>query len=527
MNDYPHYGARSKVSNLSISTVSGAQLSIPAPMNDVSLKALEKVLRSAVLLICLAALLLTCLQILGHGFSPVDDALRHVAKVISGKEWQDILVVREEITMDSHPGWHFILKQVSRLTRLDSTLLLNFSVLFLFLLFAVPPIFMFKRPEAWILSLLIFSVFSLGTVSRLLFGRPFIFSMFLVLVFCFLWTKTRDKKAPIEELAVFTVVSALSTWVHGTWYLLALPICALGLARQWRVSALMAAASVAGILLGATFTGSPLTFLHQMIYHALLAMGHIDFQRQLVSEFQPFDGAPFAVAVIAAMLIWRTARGQWNNNCVDNPVFILGVLCWVLGFVAVRFWSDWGWPALAFWTAVEIEGVMESRLGEFDPHRLVVAVAVCLALFLGLSNDRGSRWTAMTGVPWPNMSNTEQREWLPEPGGTLYNDSMDAFYNIFYNNPHGEWKYVLGFEPVWMPDDDLKIYRHIQLANGKPESYAPWVGKMTQKDRLVLVRREQPKIEGLEWHEVTPTVWSGRRMAQQEQSNSDEHVKPQ
>ena len=487
-------------------------------MNDVRLKALEKVIRSAVLLICLAALLLTCLQILGRGYSPVDDALRHVAKVISGKEWQDILVVRKEITMDSHPGWHFILKQVSRLTRPDSTLLLNFSVLFMFLLFVLPPVFLFNRPEAWILSLLIFSIFSFVTMYRLFYGRPFIFSMVLVLAFCFLWTKIRDKKAPVAELAVFAVLSALSTWIHGAWYLLALPICALCLTRQWRVSALMTAAMAVGILLGATFTGSPLTFLHQMIYHALQAMGHIDFERQLVSEFQPFDGAPAVVTVVAAMLIWRTARGQWSNDCVDNPIFILGVLCWVLGFVAARFWSDWGWPAVAFWTAVEIEGVMKRRLREFEPRRLVVAVAVCLSLFLGLNNDRGSRWTGMIGVQWPNMSTAEQRPWLPEPEGILYSDRMDVFYSIFYNNPHGEWKYDLGFEPVWMPDEDLKIYRNIELTRGKPASYAPWVEKMTQKDRLVLVRQEPPKIEGLEWHEVTPTVWSGRLLAGQEQS---------
>ncbi|MFZ0930989.1 MAG: hypothetical protein WAN11_20455 [Syntrophobacteraceae bacterium] len=485
---------------------------------------MEKVLRSAVLLVCLAALLLTCLQILGHGYSPVDDALRHVAKVISGKEWQDILVVREEITMDSHPGWHFILKQVARLTGSDATLLLDFSVLSLFLLFVFPPVFLFKRPEAWISSLLIFSVFSFVTMYRLFYGRPFIFSMFLVLVFCFLWTRIRDRKAPIPELAVFAIISALSTWIHGAWYLLALPICALGLARQWRVSALMTAAMVAGILLGATFTGRPLIFLHQMIYHALLALGHIDFQRQLVSEFRPFDGAPAVVTVVAAMLIWRTARGQWNKECVDNPVFILGVLGWTLGFVASRFWSDWGWPAVAFWTAVEIEEVMKRRLGEFEPRRLVVAVAVCLTLFLGLSNDRGSRWTAMIGVQWPNMTTAEHRQWLPEPEGILYSDGMDVFYSIFYNNPHGEWKYVLGFEPVWMPDEDLKIYRNIEITRGKPASFAPWVEKMTQKDRLVLVRTEEPKIEGLEWHEVTPTVWSGRRAEGMEKPAKDERV---
>ncbi|MGA3113416.1 MAG: hypothetical protein ABSF90_03175 [Syntrophobacteraceae bacterium] len=485
---------------------------------------MEKVLRSAVLLICMAALLLTCLQILGHGYSPMDDALRHVAKAISGKDWQDILVLRPEITMDSHPGWHFILKQVSRLTRSDPTLLLDFSVLFLFLVFVFPPLFLFSRPEAWIVSLLVFSVFSFGTMYRLFFGRPFIISMLLILALCFLWERIRDKRAPIVELAAFAMLSALSTWLHGTWFLIALPICALGLARQWRVAALMSAAAAVGILLGAAFSGSPLVLLYQMLYQAVLALGHHDFQRQLVSELQPFDGSPIAIIVVAAMLIWRLARGQWNRECVDNPVFILGVMGWALGFVAVRFWSDWGWPAFAFWTAVEVQDVLKKYLGDFDPRRLVVAAVACLILFLSLGNDHGSRWTGMLGVEWPQMTNSEHRKWLPEREGVLYSDGMDVFYRIFHNNPHGDWKYILGFEPIWMPEDDLKIYRHIQLTRGKPQSYAPWVEKMTEKDRLVLVRTEEPKIGGLEWHEVTPTVWSGRRVAGMEQPAKDERL---
>ena len=495
---------------------------IAQSMDDALPGAMERLLRSAVLFACMAALLLTCLRILGHGYSPVDDALRHVAKVLSGKQWGEILVIRPEIVMDSHPGWHFILKLATRITGPDPTLLLDFSVLFLFLLFVLTPLFFFDRPEAWILSLLAFSLFSFGTICRLFFGRPFVFSMLLIVLFCFLWERMRDKRAPIVELALFAIISALVTWIHGAWYLLALPICALGLARQWRVLALMAAAAAAGILLGASLTGRPLTLLNQMIYQAALAVGHHDFQRQLVSELQPFDGSPISIVVIAAMLIWRCARGQWNKECVDNPVFILGVLGWALGLVAVRLWSDWGWPALAFWTAREIEVVLKKYLGEFDPRRLVVTAAACLVLFLALSNDHGSRWTGMLGVQWPQMTNAEHKKWLPEREGILYSDGMDVFYSIFYNNPHGDWKYVLGFEPVWMPEDDLKIYRHIQLTRGKPESYAPWIGKMTEKDRLVLVRQEQPKVEGLEWHEVTLTVWSGRRVAGAQQPAKDE-----
>ena len=46
------------------------------------------------LILCLSTLLISALRIMGHGFEPYDDALRHVAKVVSGKVWPDILLIR-------------------------------------------------------------------------------------------------------------------------------------------------------------------------------------------------------------------------------------------------------------------------------------------------------------------------------------------------------------------------------------------------------------------------------------------------
>ncbi len=50
------------------------------------------------------------INVLSKGFLPEDDALRHAAKVISEKEWTEILVLRPEIQADSHTGWHKILE---------------------------------------------------------------------------------------------------------------------------------------------------------------------------------------------------------------------------------------------------------------------------------------------------------------------------------------------------------------------------------------------------------------------------------
>ena len=478
-----------------------------------------RIIRSTILLLCLGTLLLTCLRVIGQGYFPSDDALRHVAKVVSGQSWAEILVIRPEIIMDSHPGWHAILQLVQFFSGNDKTLLLNFSVIFFFLAFTMPPVFYFRQSEAWIVTLALSTVFFFGPVYRLFYGRPYIASMAMVLLFCFLWDRIRGKKRPWAELVVLALVAALVTWIHGTWYLFALPLLALLLARQWRVFMLMSGAISLGVFLGAMFTGSPLAFLHQMLFHTLEAFGRHNFQRQLVSEFQPFAGEVPVFLLVSTLLLWRWARGEWDIKIVDNPIFYLAVTGWILGFTAMRFWSDWAWPALAFWTTLEIQAALERYTDMFSLKRLAFAVVFCLVLLLAVTNDRDSHWSGVVSE-WPSIENAEHRPWLPDDGGILYNDNMTLFYQVFYLNPHGPWRYTLGFEPVWMTDDNLEVYRNIQLTRGKNQSYIPWVNKMTKNDRMILMRNSKPQIEGLEWHEVTPTVWSGKLLPQKKNIRS-------
>ena len=475
---------------------------------------LYHLIKPAVLLLCTATLLMICLKIIGYGYFPSDDAFRHVAKVVSGKDWKEILVIQDGVKTDSHPGWHTLLGLFYRATGASPTNLLNFSVIILFLIFMIPPAFLFKRPEAWIAALAALAAFSFGPFYRLLFGRPFIFTMFVTLMFCFLWQQIRDKDRPYLELGVYVLLTALVTWIHGAWYFLALPMIALFLARQWRVFLLMSLCTVVGIVLGAMFTGYPFLFLKQMISQAFWAMGSHTFERQLVGELRPYSGDTTAVVLVSLLLIWRKIRGAWDMTCVDNPVFILGAMGWVMGFVALRLWTDWGWTALSFWIATEIQSVFKEHMDEYTLKRLALAAGLCLVLFMSTTSDFGGRWSDRTiAAEWPSIDNVEQRPWLPERGGVLYSDSMDVFYQLFFRNPHGSWRYILGFESTWMPPEDLKIYRQIQLARGKDESYAPWVDKMTDKDRMILVRTTEPKIKGLKWHETSPLIWSGRIQA--------------
>lgn len=469
-----------------------------------------RLVRTAILLFCTATLLIICLKVIGQGYYPPDDALRHVAKVVSGKDWNEILVIRDEIKMDSHPGWHKLLGLLYKTCNAGPTVLLNFSVIILFVLFVMTPAFLFRRPEAWIASLCLFSVFYFGPLYRIFLGRPFIFTMFLALMFCFLWPRIRDKEKPCMELSLYAFLVAVSTWIHGTWFFLSLPLLALFLARQWRVFLLMGVATILGIIIGASLTGHPVMFLKQTFLQAVWAFGSHDFQRQLVTELRPHRGESIILLLVSLFLLWRKVRGEWDKNCLDNPIFILGMTGWVMGFVAIRLWTDWGWPAMVFWFALEIQTVLEKHVSKYDIKSLAATAVLCLVLFLSMTSDWGERWSERAIPEWPRVERTEQKPWLPEGDGILYSDSMYVFYQVFFQNPAGSWRYMLGFEPVWMPEEDLKIYRHIQLTRGKDSSYDPWIKKMTDKDRMILIRNSEPEIGGLVWQEVAPTVWSGR-----------------
>ena len=95
--------------------------------------------------IFIAVFLLISFKVISYGFIPPDDAIRHVAKAISGKDWAEIIVLRPEIIMDSHTGWHEILGFIYKTTGCDKDSLIVFSVVSLFVFFCIIPLFFLKR----------------------------------------------------------------------------------------------------------------------------------------------------------------------------------------------------------------------------------------------------------------------------------------------------------------------------------------------------------------------------------------------
>ena len=477
-----------------------------------SQSALSQLVNVIVLCLIVASISIIPMRIIGHGFMPGDDALRHAGKVISEKDWNEVLVIRDDIKLDSHTGWHAILEVFHKSTNCDQTALVNFSVIALFILFSLSPIFLLRRPEAWPMALLTIIVANTSYIMRLFLGRPYIFTMAVVLVLCFLWPKLRCKKIPYSLLIFITLLIAIATWIHCAWYLFALPVVCFFLAREWRAGILISISTIIGVSIGALLTGHPYLFFTQMLFHAIHAFGNHDLQRMLVTEFRPYASNFSIVIVVCGMLGWRKMRNSWDPKVIDNPVFILAALCWGLGFVSTRFWIDWGMPAIMVWLALEFQEVISSKIIHSSWRRILLTVILLGTLYMSVTNDSGSRWTNSLNRVYLSLDKPEHADWLPDNGGIVYSDNMGIFYSTFFKNPHAPWRYILGFEPTMMPQEDIDTYRKIQMGFRAFEDFGPWVKKMRPEDRLIITftQDKAPEIPELEWDLTARNTWIGR-----------------
>jgi hypothetical protein len=412
--------------------------------------------------------------------------------------------------LDSHTGWHMVLESVYRMTGCSVDNLVVFSIVALFIFFCIVPLFFLKRPEAWPLALLVIITANFALLTRLMIGRPLIFTMAVVMTLGFMWPRFKARAVPWASAAVLTVLIAFATWIHCLWYMFALPVVCFFLAREWRAGFVVALCTLAGVVLGMVMTGHPILFFYQTLEHFFRSLGDHTYIGQLVTEFQPFNGDAMMVIVILGMLTWCKLRGLWDVKIVDNPVFILIAVSWVLGFVVRRVWFDWGMPALCVWMALIFEDYLEEKMDALSMKRVGLMLAIACVLFLAVTNDVAARWSQSRFRQYLSAEKAEHKAWLPEKGGVLYSDDMTVFYQTFYMNPHGNWRYILGFEASMMPAEDFATLRKIQLNNAIDQSYEPWVKKMRPEDRLVVRRMSKPAIKELEWYSPISALWVGR-----------------
>jgi len=466
-----------------------------------------------IICIYLSAILFIPFKIISYGYMPLDDALGRAAKVISGKNWDQILVLKDNIGMEVHPGWNSILTAFHQLTNCSIDVLVVFSVISLFILFFLVPLIFLKRPEAWLFALMVPLLTEPIFLIRLTNGRPLIFTMAALIFILFAWNKFKEKPSLILYLST-TLIIAAATWIHSSWYLFLLFIASLLLAREWKAAVRIGICFIAGVLLGALLTMHPVTFISQVVGHCIDVFNGTSRERILVGELAADTGNVLMLMAIAIMLGWRALRNKWDTRILDNPVFILGILGWILGFVAFRFWVDWGLPALIVWMALEFNSALEEKIGYSSWKRIVVTGVAAVTLFLMITSDSNSRWSFNSDKGYVTQKETIEASWLPEPNGILYSADMRVFFRTFYKNPHEQWRYILGFEPTMMPKVDLEIYRNILFSFGSTQAYEPWVKKMTPLDRLAVISSANtpPLIPGLEWYHATSDLWLGKTL---------------
>ncbi len=473
---------------------------------------LKRYIPLAVWVVVVLSIILVPLKIIGYGFLPMDDALRHAAKAVSGKSWQEILVMRSDFAIDPSPGWQAILAWIQHYQNCDAERLVIYSVVGLMLLVTLVTLPWLRRPEAWLGSLLVAAVFAPACTTRLMRGRPYILTDAVLITILFLWSR-QGKDSPRRLALILTpLLVAASAWIHGSWYMLVLPGAAILFAGFWRSAIAYSLCWLAGSFLGSAFTGHPWEFLFQSVRHMFGVFGNFVVNRQLEPELYPSDGATPAVLAVAALLLWRTASSGWNPRVVFNPIFMMMALGWLLGLKMQRFWWDWGLPAFMVWCALELQERFEQQLSFDSARRLFVTLALAGGVFLGFTSDRDGRWTENLTTEFLTPDDPTLAGWLPEPGGIIYNSDMDVFFQTFYKNPTAPWRYVLGFEPGLMLPENLAVLRQAQWNFGDTRAYAPWVQKMRPEDRMIIhaTHGATPNLPGLEWKYAATELWIGR-----------------
>jgi hypothetical protein len=455
-------------------------------------------------------LLLLPLKIIGLGYLPADDALRHVAKAVSGKPWPEILVVGDSFKIDHNLGWHAILGALHHALGWDAENLLIFSVVALFLAVNWSMLPWLKRPEAWLVALLAAMIVS-DLPQRFLLGRPFILSITVLMTILFAAQKS---KPCLKNFLLFAALITASAFVHGVWYLWVLPVMAFFFAGQFRWAGLLLGAWLIGVALAAVFTGHPVDYLSQAVSMAKNSVGQHLTNRTEVVELQPFGGDILAVIIFGAVVALRMfLKPAGALPFAKNPAFWIVTGCWMLGFRVSRFWEDWGWPALMVLIATEVEFLFLAKFAADSLRRLWLVLILVVATFLCVTSDLGSRWTQ--SLAWQFLSEKEHPElagWMPEHGGIFYCPDMNIFYQTFYKNPTGDWKYMVGYEPALMPPADFATYQSIVANGGDAKTYAPWVEKMKPADRLVIRGNsgQRPNIPQLQWYYGVSGLWIGR-----------------
>ncbi|HXF10076.1 MAG TPA: hypothetical protein VN625_04770 [Desulfuromonadaceae bacterium] len=460
----------------------------------------------------LAALVIvfTALKIIGYGYLPYDDALIDAAKAISGKSWQDILVLGPIYAIDHHFGWHWLLVQIHAMLHCTTDGLVAFEVVTLFLVCCGLPLVWLKRPEAWLGILVFFFIWS-GFLDRVVDGRPLIITMTALFAVLFLWQRSPAGPGWREGTAIFLLL-VIAFFLHGVWYLWALPVAAFFLAQQYRWGLWLAAMVAVAFPVSLLMTGHPIELVSQTVRLALHVESVYVMPNTRVHEMRPTVPQFIAVLVLAGLAILRRLAKLDALPFHRSPAFWLAAMSWVLATQTGRFWIDWGLPGLMVLAATDLQLFLEKTMAVDSLKRVGLAACLSVAVYAVATDDFGGRWTHNLRTQYLTPDNPDLQGWLPEKDGIIYTTDMSVFYQTFYKNPTADWRYIVGFEPAYMAPADIDVYSKFIMSNGDPKTLTPWIERMRPEDRFITraPRQNTPDLPKLEWNYGLSGIWIGR-----------------
>lgn len=454
-------------------------------------------------------LLVVPLRISGHGYIPADDAMRHCAFAVDSRTWGDVLIIRPEIhnNVDSHPGWHSLLRGLHAQLGLEVEDLVVFSYIFTFVVFGLAGLLSSRAPLAWLVTLALATIFLPELTFRLLLGRPFAISAAALVIILFFWTRNRTPSWP-QALLFNALPLAFAIWLHPSWYLWLLVVGGLFFSRGWRGALQFAVSLALGLVGAAIMARDSYSVIIYPVEHFILSLAQDPIVRtSLVGEFQPNLGAQAAAYLALFIFIIGRSLVKRDTEKVFEPDLVVACMGWILGLYVTRFWLDWGAPALAVWIARQLASFIE-KVPDLKP-KFMIAVSSMAVMCLGMTSDFAGRYSSALKEVVLTMPKEKLQGFMPQDGGVLYTTDMHFFYATYYRLPHQHFRYVIGFEPGMMRAEDLEILRRIQFNDSIEETYEPWVKRMTEKDRIMIRAGSEPKSKGIKYEAIYGGYWIG------------------
>lgn len=468
---------------------------------------------TAARLIVVLVLVAAGLRVLWQGWNPVGEARVHAASAASGRSMRDILIVRPGMETDLPVGWEAVLRALHRSFGLDSGGLTAVSVLVLFGAACVAPLFLMRRPEAWPIGVLAVAATDPVGLARLLSGDPRVLTAAAVVGLALL-SRTHRDASPRAVIGGVAVVSALACWMSGTWLAWCVLPAGCLLVGRARLAGQLGLGIGIGVLLAGLSSWHLPTLILRDLARARLVLSGVPSEDLLVLRFDMAMGVLHLVFVVFAAMIWRAVRGDPTRTVLSDPLLGVAAVAWVLGLATPGPWFMCGLPAVLAWLSLEVEEFILKTQPARSPKRLLVAVAAVSAAFLVVSENVRDRW----GPPRSHVALLVQpplRWALPDPGGVLYTDTQEVFFDLYPKWPQAPFRYVLGAELERMPSEDLSVYvraRRLRTA----DVLDPWIRRMGPADRVVVEHSMgglPPPFGRLQWARVSGDFWSGRRLS--------------